>query len=381
MKNIVHYSAIILIISCQPKFNESKFFFEFEEEISFASNDMASTNPGMIQLVDTDSGEYVFLYNHIIKKIQITEFPSGRNVLNIPLEFDEEKRARRFTGATLIAKDTIGVTFYPPAIGLINFSGDLIQFEPLNKESYNVTHIGNGSYTPLIKERNEIFGAQPFLMNHHKMEKSDIQKQHLLYSFDLNSNSFRWHPIFYNENYWDHGKKLSYFAWARRENKIYISPYYDHEIQVYDIDSKKLSLKKEVKSKYINKFNMVNELPSNAEEAVLNTIRSDQYEIFLYDKYRDVFYRIFLPGYDPIELLSIENLSLLERSRPFTGVMVLDKDLNVLQEFVFEKYEVHSSDNFLVGKEGLYISTNNMNREDFTDEFYKYKILRINLNK
>lgn len=258
MKNIVYYSAIILIISCQPKFNESKSFFEFEEEISFASNDMASTNPGMIQLVDTDSGEYVFLYNHIIKKIQITEFPSGRNVLNIPLEFEEEKRARRFTGATLIAKDTIGVTFYPPAIGLINFSGDLIQFEPLNKESYNVTHIGNGSYTPLIKERNEIF---------------------------------------------------------------------------------------------------------------------------LYDKYRDVFYRIFLPGYDPIELLSIENLSLLERSRPFTGVMVLDKDLNVLQEFVFEKFEVHSSDNFLVGREGLYISTNNMNRDDFSDEFYRYKILRINLDK
>lgn len=335
----------------------------------------------MIQLVDTDSGEYIFLYNHVIKKLQISEFPSGKLVLNIPLEFDEEKRVRRFTGATLISKDTIGVTFYPPAIGLINFSGDLIKFEPLNEESFNVSHIGNGSFTPLFKEKNEIFGAQPFLMNHHQMEKSDIQKQHLLYSFNLNSNSFRWQPVFYGENYWDNGKKLSYFAWAKRENKIYLSPFYDHEIQVYDLDTKKVILKDGVKSKYVNEFNIVNELPSNAEESILNTIGNDQYETFLYDKYRDIFYRIFLPGYNPSEKHTIEELRILERSRPFTGIMVLDKDLNPILEHIFEKFEVHSSDNFLVGRNGLYVSTNNMNRDDFTEDYFKYKLLKITVDE
>ncbi|MCH7408858.1 DUF4221 domain-containing protein [Belliella sp. DSM 111904] len=251
----------------------------------------------------------------------------------------------------------------------------------MNEESFNVSHIGAGSYTPLFLEGNEIFGAQPFLMAHHQMKKSDIQKQHLLYSFNLLTSKFQWQNVFYKENYWDQGKKLSYFAWARRENKIYISPYYDHEIQVYDNDSKEITLRKEVKSKYVNKFNFVDELPGSSEEAVLNTIGSDQYEIFLYDKYRDVFYRIFLPGYEPQESLEIEKLRMLERSRPITGIMILDKDLNTLAEHVFDEFEVHSSDNFLVGRQGLYVSTNNMNRDDFSDDYFRYKILKVNLDE
>ncbi|MCH7411642.1 DUF4221 domain-containing protein [Belliella sp. DSM 111904] len=374
-------SVFIMLSSCKPKINNIEFTWSHEGEVVFQASNMAYTNPGMIQYIDTDSGEFIFYYNHIAKNLQFTEFPSGKNILDIPLEFEDEKRTRNFTGATLFSKDTIGVTFFPPAIGIIDFSGELNMFEPLIEKSFNVSHIGSGGYIPLIKEGIEIFGAQPFLMGHHQMKESDIQKQHLLYTFNLETDRFYWQDVFYKKHYWEEGKKQSYFSWARKENKIYIAPFYDHEIQVFDLISKKVILKKECKSEFINQFYMVDVFPGSTEEATLKTIGSDQYDIFLYDNYRDVFYRILLPGYTPKNRHSIDELQMLERSRPKTGVMVLDNDLNSLGEYVFDDFEVHSSANFFVGREGLYVSTNNLNSDDFSDDNFKYRVLKIDKNQ
>ncbi|MCH7408859.1 hypothetical protein MM239_05595 [Belliella sp. DSM 111904] len=122
MKQILLCFIIVLIVSCKSR-TETAGLLEFEETISFQASDMVLTNPGMIQLVETDSGEFIFYYNHIIKKLQFTEFPSGKHILNVPLEFDEEKRARRLTGVTLISKDTIGVTFFLQQLESLIFLG------------------------------------------------------------------------------------------------------------------------------------------------------------------------------------------------------------------------------------------------------------------
>ena len=58
-------------------------------------------------------------------------------------------------------------------------------------------------------------------------------------------------------------------------------------------------------------------------------------------------------------------------------IMVLDKELNIMTKHLFEPFEVHSSDNFLVGKAGLYVSTKNMNRNDFSDEVMSYRLLKL----
>lgn len=380
MKNLFCFIFIVLI-SCDSKTKTNHFQFKKVEEFSFKANDLSATNPGMVQLIESDSGDFIFLYNHVIKQLQISEFPSGKLMLNIPLDFEEEKRIKRFTGGTLISKDSVWVTFFPPAIGLINFRGDLIFTENFPQGKFEVSHVGNGSTNPLFQSFGKIYGAQPFLMDHHRMEKEDIQKQQLTYSYDPLTKTFEWYDVFYNENYWDQGKKLSYYSSAMRDGRIYLAPYYDHEIQIFDTGTNTVVLKKQVISKSVNKFNIVNELPNSGEEAIINTLESDQYETFLYDQYRDVFYRIFLPGFKIDQDYTIEKLRLLERSRPFTGILVLDKDLNILHEHVFDKFEIHSSDNFLVGKKGLYVSSNNMNREDFSDDYFKYQLIAFDENE
>ncbi|AFL84176.1 hypothetical protein Belba_1566 [Belliella baltica DSM 15883] len=366
----------IFIFSCNDQ-DYGKFILKELDEIVVPVNDFALSNPGMISIYDSDSGEHVMIYNHVINKLQISEFPSGKLKLNIPLEFESEKRTKRFTGGTLIAEDSIFVTFYPPSLGMINFKGDLTFEQKLPESNYRVSHIGNGSMIPLFKSNGRIYGAQPFLMDHHRMSKEDVQKQQLVYSVSLEEDGAAWHEVFYSPTYWDEGKKLSYFSWAKRGDLIYISPFYDHQIQVFDTKTNQVVNVKTVKSSQVDNFNVVNQMPENESKSVIATLESGQYETFLYDKYRDVFYRVFLPPYPIEKQYEIEELRLMERSRPKTGIMVLDADLNILSEHIFDLFQVHSSDNFLVGKEGLYVSTNNMNSPSFTDDQMSYVKLKL----
>lgn len=345
------------------------------EKVSFQVNNLASTNPAMGDLYASDSGEYLFLYNHVLKNLQISEFPSNELRLNIPLEFESEKRAKQFTGATLVGKDSIFVTFYPPAIGMINFKGELLFEEKLIGGDFQISHIGNGTQIPIFLNGSSLYGAQPFLIDHHRMSKEDVQRQQLVYSYDLGAKTSQWHNVTYAKDYWDGGKKLSYYSWAKRGDLIYISPFYDHEIQVFDTKTNTVIVKKQVPSSHVRRFNVVNEMPGSPDEALTHRLENGQYETFLYDKYRDVFYRMFFPPFEIEENYTYAQLNLMERSRPLVGIMVLDKDLNLIAEHVFDKFEVHP--HFLVSQKGLYVSTNNMNRDDFSDDYASYQLMEL----
>jgi len=372
---IIFIFSICSFLACRSVQDEDGIHFIKGEKISFKVNDFASSNPGMGSLYASDSGEYLFLYNHVLKNLQISEFPSNRLKLNIPLEFGNEKRIKKFTGGTLLGKDSIFVTFYPPAFGMINLKGELVFEDKLSSGDFLVTHIGNGNKTPLFLSGSSLYGSQPYLMGHHKMNKEDVQKQSLVYSYDFGSKTSQWHNVTYAKDYWDGGKKLSYYSWAKREDLIYIAPYYDHEIQVFDTKTNSVSNRKRVASRHVQKFELVNKMPGSPEEAYINTLEHGQYEAFLYDQYRDVFYRVFFPPFEIEENYTQTQLNLMERSRPLVGVMVLDKDLNLIAEHVFDKFEVHP--HFLLSEKGLYVSTNNMNRDDFSDDYASYQLMEL----
>ena len=125
----------------------------------------------------------------------------------------------------------------------------------------------------------------------------------------------------------------------------------------------------------------MNKLSGSHEEGLINRLSHDLYGIILYDKYRDCFYRFFYPGYTDDEEYPIDKLWMLRRSRPFTGVMVLDKDLNVLGEHVFDKFQVHATSNIFVGEEGLYLSLNNENSPDYDENHLRYMVIQFDLEK
>ena len=207
------------------------------------------------------------------------------------------------------------------------------------------------------------------------IRKIFIEKHQLIYSYDYLSDSAQWYDVFYPKDYWDLGKKLTYYSWAEREGKIYIAPCYDHEMQVFDMAAEKIISKKQVKSSAIDRFDYVNVLPTNPLEALTNTLRSDRYGGLYYDKYRDVFYRIFIPGFEPDENASLEELRHLDKSRKRWGIMVLDKELNILIEHFFEDFEAYPDANFLVGRKGLYVSMNNLFHTNYDEDRFRYMLM------
>lgn len=218
-------------------------------------------------------------------------------------------------------------------------------------------------------------------MGHHEMDKEQIAKHQLVFSYSFATETTSWHEVFYSSTYWDNGKKLTDYSWDERDGKIYIAPYYDHQIQIFDSVTKRVVKRNEVKSLYVNRFNFVDNIPSGFEEANRNILESDQYGPFVYDRFRDLFYRVFIPSYKSDSELSSEELRFFVRSRPYAGIMVLDSELNVLGEHIFDKFEIHPSTNMFVGEKGLYLSLNNENHPDYDENHFRYRVVRFDIEE
>lgn len=107
---------------------------------------------------------------------------------------------------------------------------------------------------------------------------------------------------------------------------------------------------------------------------MIEALANDRYELLLHDPYRDVFYRFFYIGVDWEQFnMTVRNLF---SNRPKVGLMILDKNLEILGEHVFQEHEVETW-NYFVGPKGLYVSTNNFNRDDFDENVLRYDILRF----
>lgn len=374
----MRYSVIyicLLIISCEgPKEEKLNFIFD---ELSIEMTGNMPVNPGQNQLIESDSGEYLMIYNNFSNSYQFLDFPSGDLIHEIPLEFDGEHSIRGFSGGRILNKDSIWILTNPPAIVLINFKGEVLQRKRITNDLLPITYINAFQHKAPFQNGKRIFGTQPLFMNHHGMGKEDIRKHQLIFSYDFDLDSIQWYDVFYPEEYWDRGKKLSEYSWAERDGKLYIAPWYDHEIQIFDMETGNILNKEQVESEHINHFDYVNELPKSALEGLKNRLVYDRYGSLVYDQYRDVFYRLFLPRIELEENYSVEDIQKLNWSRPYAGIMALDKDLNVLGEHIFERFEVFTEYNYFVGKEGLYLSLNNEFHPDYEEDRFRYMVLKL----
>ncbi len=344
-----------------------------KEFLSFPTPELMPVN-SQVQMIESDSGNYLLSYNYFNKTYQFLEFPSGILRYEIPLQFEGPNSVRGFAGGTVASLDSFWLLTQPPAISLMDFGGEVFLKKKIENSLLSIAFIDTAQDKPLFQYGSKIFGAQPLFMGHHDISKTDIKKHQLLYSYDFIKDTVQWYDVFYPDDFWDQGKKISGFSWAQREEKIYMAPFHDHEVQVFDMCSGKVVEKKQVKSDQVNQFHFLNEIPGSRTEGLLSRIAYDRYGPLIYDKYRDVFYRIFLPAVKLEKDYSDEELNTLNYNRPFAGVTVLDKDLNILTEYMFDEHEVVTEYNFFVGEKGLYLSMNNLLHPDYNEDEFRYLV-------
>jgi hypothetical protein len=351
------------------------------DDIVLKVRDCTHVNPASVRLVEADSGTYLFFYNHVEKNLHFIDFTDGKVALKVPLSYDGPNSVQSARGYSLMGVDSIWVTFTPPSIGLINFNGEIMIKDAIPNDHIEVMTIVTTSSKPILRSNNEIFGPQPFFMDHRGMKEADIMKHHLLFSFNLDSSKITWHDVFYRSDYWRHGKRPSDYSWEQQGDSIYIAPLYDHEIIIFNTITKTVINRKEVKSNYINNFLLANEPAPNFQAGLEMKLGHDLYGQLIYDKYRDLFYRIFMPGYDFDGEMSFEEMRPMERSRPLGGILVFDKDLKILGEHLFDKFQIHPNSNMFVGEKGLYLSLNNENNPDFDEDHFRYMVVEFNIEE
>ena len=154
-------------------------------------------------------------------------------------------------------------------------------------------------------------------------------------------------------------------------NKFVYSFFTSHQIYITKdhISSKVIP----AKSKYIKKdFKLYDPIAPPIQMAK-TVLEHPTYRNFMYDKYRNVFYRFVYPG---VEVKSTDDIMDLLEFRPVFSIMILDSNLNIVGEQLMA-YNTYNMEMAFVGKEGLYISTNHYKNTEFDEDYSKFEIFKL----
>jgi hypothetical protein len=327
------------------------------------------------QYMDTDSGEYLAIFNKTSPRLEIFNLDTKKSAKSIYIQSEGPNGVRSFNGFTIIAKDCLLLAAIPPKLQILDFEGNKKRSIPISDPENKVNWLGSTNLLPFIFKDSILFGSQPFFTDMFQTTESEAKISKPFYRVNLaaKNTEVKWLSINRPSDEWENGKVSPELAWADRYDSIIISPLNDHRLWILSKKDEKLLKYKEAKTSAIKGFNILSDYPVGDKE-IIEGLESGRYEIILYDSFRDVFYRFFFAAIDtkaysftPIELYS---------NKPKTGILILDANLEIIGEHVFPDHYAENW-NYFVGKKGLYVSTNNPNRDDFDENVLRYDIIRF----
>lgn len=375
MKAIFAPFLLLIVLSCSTRKTNPKLTTSVIESIKIPLDSTISPNGTTFQYIYSDSGEYLAIQNKAVHAIEIFNLYSKTHNKQIKLQKDGPNRSGEVNGFRIFSNDSLLVASYPQKLILFNFEGIKKAEFPVKDTQNDVNYISSTSEIPFLFDGKKVFGAQPFFRNFFDMSASDLANYSHIYQLDLKAElpQAEWLPISNPEDTWNEGKKVSKFTWTDLGDSILVSPYNDHRIWVISKKKKKLLNLVEVKAPDVNQFHLIRGLPSG-DQGIIEELESDRYELLLYDHFRQVFYRFYFVGID-VNDFEIHYRNLYS-NRPKIGVLILNTDLKIIGNHLFEIHEIEPW-NYFVGKKGLYVSTNNPNRDDFDENFLRYDIIRF----
>ncbi len=375
MKNYTYFFLLYSLLSCSPTVENMEIKAEFAGSVEIPLGERVSSEPRSSQYIETDSGEYLAVFNKFLPSIEIYNLNTKKSAKRILLSKDGPNRIGVSNGFQIFSYDTILLASIPPKLMVFNFEGVKTSTISIDASENNVNFLSSTNEIPFLFDGKSIFGAQPFFQNFFTMKSEEVANYKHIYKVKLSSEDMKaeWLPISNPPNIWNDGKKTEDFYWTDRNDTIIVSPQTDHRLWLISKKEGKLLGYKNAKSKYVKNFQIIDKLPEG-DRGIIENVASDSYQLIKYDQYRDVFYRLFFVGVN-WEDYNISYRDLFS-NRPKVGVMVLDKNLRIIGEHIFEDHYMQNW-NCFVGKQGLYVSTNNSLRNDFDENYLKYDIIRF----
>lgn len=157
------------------------------------------------------------------------------------------------------------------------------------------------------------------------------------------------------------------------DNMLICSFATDHRLYFYNLEGKLIS-SKECKSKYISKF-PITDLTKFNDRAYNAKFQNEMpmYYNLIYDKYRELIYRICLHKQNNINQETGFVNDFIDRE---WSLMILNKEFKILKEIKFPP-RIFNFQEICVTKDGLLISLNNENNPEFNPNILSYKLLKI----
>lgn len=376
MKASLVIIAGALFFSCKKDNNVKNLELLSQETLEIPISESFNPDRTRTQYYESDSGEYLAILNKSDFSIGIFDLEKKQLDLSIPLTKEGPNGVGLDNGFQIVSKDSLFLATIPPKIRILNFDGKLLQSISLENKDNGVNFLSSNNEIPFLFSKDKLFGIQPFINNFFRISEDEASSIKPIYEVDLLTTppSVSWLKIQRPAGFWNDGRKDDNLSWTARYDSIIVAPYTDHRLWVISKRERKRNTVIEAKSTAVNDFQILSEDDLGGDKGIIKSLEKDRYEIILYDQYRDVFYRFFFKHIDWEDY----NLSprKLFSNRPLVGVLVLSKDLSPIGEYIFEPHEVEAW-NYFVGRKGLYVSTNNPNRDDFDENFLRYDIIRF----
>lgn len=325
----------------------------------------------LMPYTDENGKEYLTFQNQVENEILFYDINTCNLEFKITPEIAGNNGVGRFLGYYIQNLDSIYVTSYDTQeISLIDRNSivkDKIEYDkaddgtPLSFFCF-VTHY----YKPAT-----VIGREMYM---YSGPNRLIEKDPVVFVLDLDTKSMKALPFIYPDYPGSDNKTKKYgleneYSRCFNGKEFVYSFFYDEDIYVSLSPDHDSINRIKIKSKYIDQVKYLAEYGVTPKEFC----ESPNYGNLLYDKYRDIYYRVAYPPTTIDEKKEkVRSMELMEYGRKNFSIIILDKNFQVIGETLFPNY-TYNSKLMLIREDGLYISDSHYMNPNFSDDILSFK--------
>ncbi len=209
--------------------------------------------------------------------------------------------------------------------------------------------------------------------NYREMTQARLQTFPLAYSINLHNGETEPLPATYPGNYMSDGLRFFEYSMAGNGKKLAFSFFGDHRLFYVDTPAEKQLQTVDSRSQYLGEKFPLFPVAGGRADTYRYLFASDRYESLLYDPFRNIYYRIAVPGAEDLDENRLREL----RTAPVRfSILILNQNLEPIGEHLLAD-NTYLPQNIFIGSKGLYISTSHPNNKEAKEDFLSFDLLKV----
>ena len=382
-KSIVGLLSIVIfsfLFSCNNEGEKNSLIYNLTKvdgrDVSYKINDSTRFMFASLFLVEDSNRKYLSFLANRTNNILFYDLKSGEFLFQLSLDREGSNGVGMINGFYVKDLNNIYITTYQKE-GLIKVdtSGVVKRFIPYKETSDGFMVRASFSsvsafYTPPIFVDDKIYITQ------HPSQFSTKSETPLSVCFDTLGVRMAGLPFTHPSPLSDtEFPKYRGNAFSRDFNGEYFVYSFnnDHNIYITSKDHKEIKVR-EARSRYVSELKLSKFLdPVYGHKFLLETF---SYGNLIYDKYRNVYYRIVNHGIKTDAFSEEEIKEIYQSGHPRFSIMILDNDFNIIGETLFPD-SVFINYVMFIDEDGLYISDSHILNPDFDENNLSFKCFNL----